>query len=68
MQSLYINQVGNNMNTPRTVKEIEYELEKFKKGYERYEKLRILNPKQFHDLYKKNLDESIPFDTLVDNL
>lgn len=37
-------------------------------GYVRYETLRKLSPKQFSDLYKRNIKENIPFDKLVDEL
>jgi hypothetical protein len=34
----------------------------------RYEKLRRLNPRQFQELWNKNLQTGIAFDTLVDEL
>lgn len=44
------------------------EIERFKLGHDRYEKLRRLNVPQFADLYKKNISSGIAFDTLVDEL
>jgi exonuclease VII small subunit len=44
------------------------ERDKYKIGHDRYEKLRRLSPKEFHDLYDKNLTSGTPFDTLVDKL
>jgi hypothetical protein len=44
------------------------EIEQFQIGYNRYEKLRRLNPNQFKKLYEKNLTSNIPFDILVDQL
>lgn len=35
---------------------------------ERYEALRLLNPRQFTDLCKQNITQGIPFDNLVDEL
>lgn len=37
-------------------------------GYERYEKLRKLNPMQFTTLHKRAIKENIKFDELVDDL
>lgn len=34
--------------------------------HDRYEFLRTLNPRQFHDLWEENLKTGKPFDTLVD--
>lgn len=36
--------------------------------HDRYEKLRRLNPRQFAELYAKNLSADIAFDALVDAL
>jgi hypothetical protein len=44
------------------------ERDEYKIGHDRYEKLRRLSPKEFHDLYDKNLNSGTPFDTLVDQL
>lgn len=38
------------------------------KGWERYEKLRALSPKQFDALVDKNIGTGIRFDKLVDQL
>lgn len=35
---------------------------------ERYEKLRRLNPRKFHELYMRNISEGKPFDELADEL
>jgi hypothetical protein len=35
-------------------------------GFLRYETIRTMNPRQFSELWSKNLKEGIPFDTLVD--
>ena len=40
----------------------------WRKGYERYEKLRKLNPNDFANLFYKNLELGKPFDTLVDEI
>lgn len=37
-------------------------------GHARYETLRTLNPRQFADLYAKNIKTSTPFDELVEGL
>lgn len=37
-------------------------------GHRRYEALRRLNPRQFADLYAKNLETGVAFDELVDGL
>ena len=37
-------------------------------GYSRYEKLRKLSPRQFADLYQRNLNGEGRFDDLVDKL
>jgi len=37
-------------------------------GFIRYEVIRKLDPRQFADLYKENLETKVPFDTLVDRL
>ncbi len=34
----------------------------------RYEMVRTLNPRQFSDIYRKNLETGIPFDTLIDEM
>jgi len=34
----------------------------------RYEAVRRLNPRQFSELYSKNIAEGIPFDDLVDDI
>ncbi len=44
------------------------ELERFKTGHDRYEKLRRLNVPQFQALYQKNLSGGKSFDSLVDEL
>lgn len=38
------------------------------KGYRRYEKLRKLNPRQFEELYLKNIQTGQKFDDLVDEI
>ena len=40
----------------------------YKKGYERYEKLRKLNPRQFYELYSESIKTGKRFDDLVDEL
>jgi transcription elongation factor GreA-like protein len=37
-------------------------------GYARYEALRKLNPRQFQELWEKNIRYDIDFDVLVDEL
>lgn len=37
-------------------------------GHRRYEKVRKLNPQQFAELYRRNIEEGISFDDLVDAL
>ena len=37
-------------------------------GWQRYEKVRKLNPAQFADLWKENLTTGVHFDILVDQL
>lgn len=37
-------------------------------SHRRYEALRTLNPRQFADLYAKNLETGTPFDELVDQI
>jgi len=44
------------------------ELTKHEQGYERYEKLRKLNPQQFQKLWETNLTTGQHFDDLVDKL
>ena len=44
------------------------ELERFKTGHERYEKIRRLNVPQFQALFQKNLSSGKSFDSLVDEL
>jgi hypothetical protein len=41
---------------------------KLKTAHDRYERLRRLSPREFHDLFERNIREGIPFDTLVDGL
>ena len=38
------------------------------KGYRRYEKLRKLNPRQFEEIYLKNIHTGQKFDDLVDEI
>lgn len=42
------------------------EVEKLRLGYDRYEKLRLLNVQQFQDLFLRNLKGEASFDDLVD--
>ena len=42
--------------------------EDYKKGWIRYEKLRKLNPRQFEELYLKNIQTGKKFDDLVDEI
>lgn len=49
-------------------KKLKQERDEYKIGHDRYEKLRRLSPKEFHDLYDKNLTSGTHFDTLVDKL
>jgi hypothetical protein len=44
------------------------QIEEYKIGHDRYEKLRRLNLQQIKDLYLKNLRTGEHFDTLVDKL
>ena len=44
------------------------EIERLSLVERRYETLRRLNAKQFADLYKKSIQNNIPFDELVDGL
>ena len=44
------------------------EIEQLRAEVERYETLRTLNPRQFADLYAKNLETGVAFDELVDGL
>jgi len=37
-------------------------------GHDRYETVRLLNPRQFAEIYDKNIKTGIPFDTLVDQM
>ena len=37
-------------------------------GHDRYETVRLLNPRQFAELYDKNIKTGIPFDALVDQM
>ena len=50
------------------VSSITSELTKHELGYERYEKLRKLNPRQFQELWETNLTTGQPFDGLVDKI
>lgn len=43
-------------------------IDDYKKGYERYEKLRKLNPRQFFDLYSESIKSGKRFDDFVDEL
>jgi hypothetical protein len=43
-------------------------IERLIQAHERYEKVRLLNPQQFQELYLKNIRENIPFDQLIDEL
>jgi hypothetical protein len=52
----------------KEIEELYRQIEEYKIGHDRYEKLRRLSPKEFHDLYDKNLNSGTPFDTLVDQL
>lgn len=38
------------------------------KGYERYETVRKMTPREFHDLYLRNLSGEASFDKLVDSI
>jgi hypothetical protein len=44
------------------------ERDEYKIGHDRYEKLRLLSPMQYHELYDKNIKTGEHFDTLVDKL
>ena len=44
------------------------EIERIQIAAKRYETLRTLNPRQFADLYAKNLETGVAFDELVDGL
>ena len=50
------------------IEQLRAENERLKVGNDRYEILRTLNPRQFADLYAKNLETGTPFDELVDGL
>jgi hypothetical protein len=52
----------------KEIEELYRQIEEYKIVHDRYEKLRRLSPKEFHDLYDKNLNSGTPFDTLVDQL
>lgn len=41
---------------------------RLKTGCDRYETVRLLNPRQFAELYDKKIKTGIPFDTLVDQM
>ena len=43
-------------------------IDDYKKGYERYEKLRKLNLRQFSELYSESIKSGKRFDDLVDEL
>ena len=43
-------------------------IERLIQAHERYEKVRLLNPVQFQELYLRNIRENIPFDQLIDEL
>ncbi len=38
------------------------------RGYLRYESIRRLNPRQFRELWSRNISTGTPFDELVDEL
>lgn len=40
----------------------------YKRGFERYEALRLLNAQQFAELHQRNVSEGTPFDDLIDEL
>jgi hypothetical protein len=52
----------------KEIEELYRQIEEYKIGHDRYEKLRRLSPMQFHELYEKNLTSGTHFDTLVDQL
>lgn len=42
------------------------EIEKYKQGYERYEKARLMNVKQWQDAFLLNIQTGKPFDQIID--
>ena len=40
----------------------------WKLGWERYEKVRRLTPREFDEIWRENVKTGIPFDYLVDEL
>lgn len=44
------------------------EYHKIKDGFDRYEKVRKLNPRQFKEIYEENIKTGVPFDELIDRL
>ena len=57
-----------NEDLDRMNKKLELERDEYKIGHDRYEKLRRLNPREFKELYEKNLTSGTSFDILVDKL
>ena len=50
------------------IEQLRAENERLKVSNDRHEILRTLNPRQFSDLYTKNVLAGTPFDELVDEL
>lgn len=50
------------------IRQKEIQAERYRHGHNRYEKLRRLNPREFAELYKNNLQSAKAFDELVDDL
>lgn len=48
--------------------EVDARIAELEKSHQRYEKLRRLDPKQFHDLWLRSIALDKPFDELVDRL
>lgn len=46
----------------------EIQAERYRQGYNRYEKLRRLNPREFTELWKTHLSSTKTFDEMVDDL
>ncbi|MGZ8907302.1 MAG: hypothetical protein ACXW1U_16470 [Methylobacter sp.] len=55
-------------NFMNSVEQSYHDKEKWRQGFNRYEKLRKLDPRRFEELYRENLRTNTPFDELVDRL
>lgn len=65
-----MNLVQNEPLTPEhlEITKLKIQVEKFQLGHDRYEKLRLLKPIEYQEIFCTNIRENLNFDALIDAL